>query len=74
MEKKVTKDGLIQMCLMDNRDYKTTLQKLNRLLKKITGDDTRSLKDYLFTSEKIHQEEEQERTKKEINDLIPEFN
>lgn len=73
LEKKITKDGLIQMCLMDNRDYKNTLAKLNRMLKKITTDESRNLSDYLFTSEQVHTKEEKERTKKEIEELIPEF-
>jgi len=53
MEKKITKDGLIQMCLMDNRDYKSTIQKLGRMLKKMTNNDSRTLRDYLFTTEKL---------------------
>lgn len=73
LEKKITKDGLIQMCLMDNRDYKNTLAKLNRMLKKVTTDESRGLSDYLFTSAKVHEEADKERTKKEIEELIPEF-
>jgi hypothetical protein len=73
LEKKITKDGLIQMCLIDNRDYKGTLQKLNRMLKKVTTDDTRGLSDYLFTSEQVHKKEEVERNKTEIEELIPDF-
>jgi len=73
LEKKITKDGLIQMCMIDNRDYKKTLAKLNRMLKKVTTDDSRGLSDYLFTSEQVHKKEEEERTKTEIEELIPEF-
>jgi hypothetical protein len=73
LEKKITKDGLIQMCMVDNRDYKNTLQKLNRMLKKITTDESRNLSDYLFTSAKVHKEEEIEKNKAEIENLIPDF-
>jgi hypothetical protein len=73
LDKKITKEGLIQMCLLDNRDYKGTLQKLNRMLKKITTDDTRGLSDYLFSSEKVRKEEQLEKNKSEIEELIPDF-
>lgn len=73
LEHKITKDGLIQMCLIDNRDYKSTLQKLNRMLKKVTTDETRGLRDYLFTSEEVHKKQEIEKTKQEIEELLPEF-
>jgi hypothetical protein len=73
LDKKITKDGLIQMCLVDNRDYTSTLQKLNRMLKKITTDETRTLNDYLFSSAEVHKKENIERTKKEIEELIPDF-
>lgn len=73
LEKKITKDGLIQMCLIDNRDYKSTLQKLNRMLKKVTSDDSRGLRDYLFTSEEVHKKQDIEASKREIDELIPDF-
>lgn len=73
LDKKITKDGLIQMCLMDNRDYKHTLQKLARMLKKITSDNSRGLSDYLFTSEEVHKKEDIETSKREIDELIPDF-
>ena len=73
LDKKITKDGLTQMCLMDNRDYKNTIAKLNRMLKKITTDDSRNMADYLFTSAKVHAKEEEEQNKKEIEELIPDF-
>jgi hypothetical protein len=58
---------------MDNRDYKNTLQKISRMLKKITSDDSRGLSDYLFTSEEVHKKEEMEQSRKEIDELIPDF-
>lgn len=73
LDKKITKDGLTQMCLMDKREYKTTLQKLNRMLKKITTDSSRGLSDYLFTSEEVHKKMDIEKSKLEIEELIPDF-
>lgn len=73
LEKKITKDGLIQMCMIDNRDYKSVLQKLNRMLKKITTDESRNMTDYLFTSEQVHKKQDEEDNKREIEELIPDF-
>lgn len=73
LEKKITKEGLIQMCMVDKRDYKGTIQKLNRMLKKITTDDTRGLNDYLFSSEVVRKAEAEEKNKSEIEELIPDF-
>jgi len=73
LEKKITKDGLIQMCLMDNRDYKSTLAKLSRMLKKVTNNDSRTMRDYLFTTEKKIKEEKIIENKEEIENLIPDF-
>jgi hypothetical protein len=70
LENKITNDGLIQMCLMDKRDYKTTREKLNRMLKKITNDDTRSIKDHLFTSEEVHKKEEVFEGKKALLEMM----
>lgn len=73
LDKKITKEGLIQMCLLDNRDYHGTLQKLNRMLKKVTTDDSRNLSDYLFNSAKVRKKEDEEKNKQEIEDLLPDF-
>ena len=73
LDKKITKEGLVQMCLLDNRDYKNTYAKLNRMLKKVTTDDSRNISDYLFTTDKLKKEEKKKEIKKEINELIPDF-
>lgn len=70
LDKKITKEGLVQMCMVENRDYSSTLNKLNRLLKKVTGDDSRNLKDYLFTSSKELKKQEEETNKGNILDMI----
>lgn len=72
LEKKITKEGLIQMCLVENRDYKNTLARLNRLIKKITNDDSRNLSDYLFTSAKEQKKEQEERNKTDVLSFIGE--
>jgi hypothetical protein len=73
LDKKISKEGLIQMCIVDNRDYKSTMGRLNRLIKKITGDDTRTAFDYLFIGEKVRKAEAEEKNKQEIEELIPDF-
>jgi hypothetical protein len=72
LEKKITKEGLIQMCLVENRDYKNTIAKLNRLIKKITNDDSRNLSDYLFTSAKEQKKVQETKNRQDVLSLIGE--
>lgn len=73
LEKKITKEGLIQMCLIDNRDYKSTMQKINRLIRQIPGNEDRTIKDFMFTTEKLKKEEAIQSAKEEINKKVPDF-
>lgn len=72
LDKKISKEGIIQMCMVENRDYKTTIQKINRIIKKKTGDDSRTAFDYLFIGEKVRKKEEEEKNKEEVLNLIGE--
>lgn len=72
IEKKISKEGLIQMCMLDKRDYKNTLARLNRKVKQLTGDDSRSVNDYLFNAELIKEKEIIEKNKNDVLSLIGE--
>lgn len=49
LDKKLTKDGLIQMCLVEDKKYSSISQELNRMLKN-TGE-TRTLKEFFRTTD-----------------------
>ena len=72
LDKKITQDGLRQMCMVENRDYKHTRERLNRMIKKVTEDDSRGINDYFYVSEKEAKKINEERNKEEVLSLIGE--
>lgn len=49
LDKKLTKDGLVQMCLVEGKKYSSMTQELNRMLTNIG--ETRTLKEFLRTTD-----------------------
>ncbi len=68
MEGKLTKDGLIQICLAEDKKYSSVTQELNRMLK--NKGETKTMKDFLRTTDikSIHI-----KTKGDISDYVPHF-
>lgn len=66
LDKKLTKDGLIQMCLIEGKKYSSMMSELNRMLKDIG--ESRTVKDFYRTDEI---KSFNNSLKGGINDLVP---
>jgi len=67
-ERKLTKDGIVQMCLLENKKYSTVTASLNRMLKDNGIFDT--VKDYLHSKKN---DDFHNNVQEQINSLLPTF-
>ncbi len=73
IDKRITQDGLKEICDLEERAYSTVIRKLNDLLKKNPDNDGRTIKDYLTTGQKKKDAEKIEKNKEELLSVIPDF-
>lgn len=73
MDKRVTQEGLKEICDLEERAYTTVVRKLNYLLKRRKDNDGRTVKDFLYTGEQKKKAEEMIKAKQEIDAIIPDL-